>query len=129
MSRGIAAWKNKIMLWEMKKNVTSKKKKKKRRNVNKLKVSWRKFLTRKNPHSSNYALLTKVHYELELLQTFIRTILVTCNGHRLFLHFNCLKSWRSTYLLSYHHMLTTLVDDYPWLPEKSALNKFQFVTF
>ena len=31
MSRGIAAWKNKIMLCEMKNNVTSKKKKKKKK--------------------------------------------------------------------------------------------------
>ena len=88
-----------------------------KKNVNKLKVSWRKFLTRKNPHSRNYAILAKAQYVLALLPTIIRTILVTCNGHRVFSHFSCLKSLGGTYPSSHGHMRTTFVYDYPCLLE------------
>ena len=88
-----------------------------KKNVNKLKVSWRKFLTRKNPHSPNYAILAKAQYVLAPLPTIIRTISVTCNGHRLFSHFSCLKALRGTYLSSHGHMRTNFVYDYPCLLE------------
>ena len=88
-----------------------------KKNVKKVKVSWRKFLTRKNPHSRNYAILAKAQYVLALLPTIIRTILVTCNGHRLFSHSSCLKSLGGTYPSSHGHMRTTFVYDYPRLLE------------
>ena len=47
-----------------------------KKNINDLKVSWRKSL-KKDPDSSNYALLFKVQYVLTFLRTIIRTTLVT----------------------------------------------------
>ena len=65
-----------------------------KKNVNILKGSWRNCLTKKQPHFSNYALLTEIQYILGLLQTIIRTILVTYSAQ--FLHWNCLISLWST---------------------------------
>ena len=56
-----------------------------------------KSLTKKSSHS-NYALFSNVPYVL--------VILVTCSGHRFFLHVSCLKSLSITYVSSYPHVPT-----------------------
>ena len=105
-SRDIAAWKYKIMFLGKLRNIIQRCHHVKE-NVNELKVSWRKSLTKKiltlpTKHSSLKDILS-------LLRTIARTILVTCSRRRLFLHLNCLKSLRGTYLLPYPHVLTTFV--------------------
>ena len=76
----------------------------------KMSTSWKLVERRtwqKEYHSSNYALFSKVLHILSLLRTIMRTILVTCSRHSLFLHLNCLKFLRS--LSSCPHVLTTFL--------------------
>ena len=53
----------------------------------------------KSPHSTNYALLTKVLNKLAILWVIVKINLVTCSRNRFFLHLSLLKSLRSNHTI------------------------------